>query len=269
MKHNSMKKKLTSLFFCLVLVLSLAACGSKDDGSKLTKWYDSKDRTQLEDQINAIYGSQGLKFFVTVEEPDTIVYNYQYEADPSLSAADYKSMAAILEPFLDSAGAEMKSDIKQFQNLYKLPVKTIRMAYLDPDGNMIVSKDIDENFESSGNSGYSSLDDWLLKGKDEFVASINPSLESSGLTVDFGADGDILVLIYQFTQQVDLPDDYSAEELQEYFVDNMAASLGESAASMQDGLEVLLGFDIPDIRIQAKNADGTLLGEVLLSDIAN
>lgn len=286
MKQTNRKKKLTFLLSCLVLLLCLAAC-SPEDGNRtseddpatledetpaLTKWYDGKFRTQLEQQINSAYEDQGLKFFFTVEEPDVIVYNYQYASDLSFDPEEYEGMASLLKTFLDSTAPTVKSDIAQYRDVYHLPVKVIRMVYLDPDGNTIVSLDVDESYEPSDNAltgQYDSLEDWVSSGgKDGFASAINSSFEQMGLTlaVDFEADGDTLILIYRFTEQQDIPD-FTREELQTYFAQNMAPSLGESAASMLDGLETMLGFRISDIRIQARNADGTLLGEVSLNEM--
>lgn len=286
MKQNTRKKKLTFLLSCLVLLLSLAAC-SPEDGNQtsegdpatlydetpaLTKWYDGKFRTQLEQQINKAYEEQGLKFFFTVEEPDVIVYNYQYASDPSFDPEKYEGMAYLMKTFLDSAAPTVKSDIAQYRDVYHLPVRVIRMVYLDPDGNTIVSMDVDESYEPSDNAlaggQYDSLEDWVNSGgKDGFASAINASFEQMGLTlaVDFEADGDTLILIYRFTEQQDVPD-FAREEMQNYFDENIAPSL-ESAASMLDGLEAMLGFQISDMRIQARNADGTLLGEVSLNEM--
>lgn len=267
MKTNAMKKKLIFLLSCLVLLFCLTACGQKDNTEALTKWYNGKDRTQIEQQINNIYEAQGLKFSITVEEPDTIVYNYQYtSSNSSINASDREALASLLGSLMDSASASVKSDIAQYQEIYKLPVKVIRMVYLDPDGDILFSKDIDENYEPSDDAlaeHYSSLEEWVgSAGKDSFVSAINPSLEQVGLTIDFEADGDTLILIYRFTEQQVIPD-YSQEELEASF----ASSLGASAESMQDNLQTMLGFKIGSMRIQIKNADGTLICDIPMSAI--
>lgn len=268
MKTNAMKKKLIFLLSCLVLLFSLAACSSKDNTEALTKWYDSKTRPQIEKQINDIYGAQGLKFFITVEEPDTIVYNYQYTDSDSFQfdAVGEESISSFLKYFMDSAVPSVKSDIAQYQKTYKLPVKVIRMVYLNPNGDVIFSMDIDENYEPSDDAlteQYGSLKEWINSAsKESFVSAINPSLEQVGLSVDFEADGDTLILIYRFTEQQDLPD-YTEEELK----DSFASSLSGSVASMQENLETMLGFKISDMRIQIKNADNTLICDIPMSDI--
>lgn len=267
MKPNNMKQKLIFLLSGLVLLFSLAACSQKDNTEALTKWYNSKERTQLEQQINDIYGTQGMKLSITVEEPDTIVYNYQYDASNyHFDENNRNALAAILEQSMASAGPALKSDLKQYQNVYYLPVKVLRVSYLDPDGNAIYSMDIDENYEPSDDAlveQYGSLEEWIgSAGKDSFVAAINSSLEQVGQTVDFEADGDTLIMIYQFTQQRDVSG-YTQEELEETFT----TSLSGSVASLQDNLETMLGFKINSMRIQIKNADGTLICDIPMSAI--
>lgn len=267
MKTNAMKKNLILLLSGLVLLFCLAACGQKDNTEALTKWYNSKERTQIEQQINDLYKAQGMKLSITVEEPDTIVYNLQYDASSySFDENNRDVLATYLEKSMASSGSSLKSDIAQYQNVYYLPVKVLRVSYLDPDGNVIYSMDIDENYEPTDDAlteQYNSLEEWLgSAGKESFVAAINSSLEQVGQTVDFEADGDTLILIYQFTQQRDVSG-YTQEELEETF----ATSLSGSVTSMQDNLETMLGFKISSMRIQIKNADGTLICDIPMSDI--
>lgn len=264
MKTNVMKRKLVFLLSGLVLLFCLAACSQEDNTEALTKWYNSKDRTQIERQINTLYQAQGLRFSLTVEEPDTIVYNYQYTDANSLDATTQESISSMLKVFMDSAAPAVKSDIEQYQKTYHLPVKNIRMVYLDSNGNELFSMDIDENYEPSDTAlakQYKDLQEWLNSdGKDSFVSAINPSLEPSGITMDFDADGDTLILIYRFVEQQDLSD-YTQEDL-DALSDNFAKSIGSDAASMMQGLEAMLGFKIKDMRIQIRNADNTLICDV-------
>lgn len=272
MKTNAMKRKLIFLLSGLVLLLCLAACSQKDNTDALTKWYNSKDRTQIERQINNLYQAQGLKFSLTVEEPDTIVYNYQYtNANSALDATTQESISSMLKVFMDSAAPAVKSDIEQYQKTYHLPVKNIRMIYLDSDGNELFSMDIDENYEPSDAAlakQYKNLAEWLDNGKDSFVSAINPSLEPSGISMDFDADGETLILIYRFIEMLDLSD-YTQEDLEyisDYFIQSMDSS-GSDVATMIDGLEVVLGFKIKDMRIQIRNADDSLICDVPTSDL--
>lgn len=288
MKTNAIKKKLLFLLSCLVLLFCLTACSRKDtealtkwynsvllpkiqrpitNTETLTKWYNSEDRTQIEQQINSLYKSEGLEFFITVEEPDTIVYNFQYDALSYFFDENSRDvLAAYLEQSMASAGPSLKSDIAQYQDIYELPVKVLRVAYLAPDGNIIYSLDIDENYEPSDDAlteQHNSLEEWVdSASKDSFVATINSSLEQVGQTIDFEADGDSLILIYQFTQQRDVSG-YTQEEFEDIF----SSSLSGSVASIQDNLEILLGFKISSMRIQIKNADNTLICDIPVSDL--
>lgn len=273
MKTNAMKKKLIFLLSGLVLLFSLAACSPKDNTEALTKWYNGKDRTQIERQINNLYEAQGLKFSITVEEPDTIVYNYQYTNYNSLVDANaQENISSVLKVLLDSAAPTIKSDIAQYRNVYHLPVKNIRMVYLDTDGNELLSMDIDENYEPSDEAlakQYRTLDEWLdSESKDIFVSALNSSLEQTGITVDFESDGDTLILIYRFVEQLDLSG-YTQADLdvfKDYFIESMASS-GSSAGTMLDGLEASLGFKIKSMRIQIRNADDALICDITMSEM--
>lgn len=272
MKTKAMKKKLLFLLSCLVLLFCLAACSLPDNTEALTKWYNSKDRTQIEKQINSLYKAQGLELSITVEEPDTIVYNFQYDASSySFDESERDVLAALLKQSMPSVGSALKSDIAQYQDIYKLPVKVLRVAYLDPEGNIIYSMDIDENYEPSDDDlaeQCSTLEEWLgSAGKESFVSTLNSSLEQSGVTIDFGADGDTLVMIYRFVDQLDLSD-YTQEDLdilQESFIEILVSSFGSNTETMSDYWETLLGFKIDSMKFQIKNADGSLIFDIPMS----
>lgn len=273
MKTNAMKKKLIFLLSCLVLLFSLAACGTKDDTEALTKWYNGKDRTQIERQYNNLYKDQGINVFITVEEPDTIVYNFQYDKSTYANIAGERDvLISLLKQASNTLGTALKSDIAQFQDIYKLPVKVLRVAYLDPDGDVIYSMEVDENYEPSDDASgqYSSLEEWLGSAdKETFVSTLNSSLAESGVTIDFGADGDTLLLIYRFVQQLDLSG-YTQEDLdtlKDYFIVSMASSSGSDIESMSDYLEAVLGFKIKNMRIQIQNADNALICDIPASDL--
>lgn len=273
MKTSVMKKKPIFLLSCLVLLFCLAACSQSDNTEALTKWYNGKARTQIEQQINDAYKAQGLTFFITVEEPDTIVYNYQYNRATYSYAADERDiLVSLLKQSSNALGTALKSDIAQYKDIYKLPVKILRVAYLDPDGDVIFTMDVDENFEPSDDASgqYSTLKEWLgSEDKETFISTLNASLEGSGVIMDFGADGDTLLLIYRFVEQLDLSD-YTEEELdtlKDYFIDTIASSSGSDVTTMSDYLEAVLGFKIKDMRIQIQNADSALICDIPASDL--
>lgn len=268
-----MKKKLIFLLSCLVLLFSLAACSSKDDPEALTKWYNSKDRTQLERQFNNLYEVQGMNVFITVEEPDTIVYNFQYDESTYANVASERDvLVTLLKQSSNALGSSLKSDIAQYQDIYKLPVKVLRVAYLDPDGDVLYSMEVDESFEPSDDAlkQYRTLEEWLdSEDKESFISTLNSSLEGSGVTMDFGADGDTLLLIYRFVEQLDLSG-YTQEDLdavKDYFIETIVSSSGSDVAMMSEYLEALLGFKIKNMRIQIQNADSSLICDIPASDL--
>lgn len=262
-----MKRKLSALLSNLVLILSLTACSLGVNTTTLTKWYNSKDRINIEQQINDLNKAQGLKFFITVEEPDIIVYNFQYMS-LSFDSYERESMASLVESYVKATAPSCRSSIKQYRDTYHLPVNTIRMAYLDSDGNTLYSIDLDENYEPSVNlftGRYNSLEDWLgSEDKESFVSVLNSSMEQIGLAIDFDTDGEMLILICRFTEQLDFSG-FDPEEINAYFAEDLPSYLDKEM--LLESLNQGYGINIDNMRIQFKNADGALLCDFLLSEL--
>lgn len=134
-----MKRKFLALTLSLVLAFSFSACGGSSEAT-LNEWYNGEARTTLENTINTLFAESGLTFFVTVEEPDVIIYNYKYTTQLDLSSVSQADIDAQFASSVDSAA--IQSDIKTYQSTYDLPVKTIRIKYLNADDTVIFTHDV-------------------------------------------------------------------------------------------------------------------------------
>ncbi|MGN0400831.1 MAG: DUF4854 domain-containing protein [Acetatifactor sp.] len=240
----------------------------------LENWYNSDARCQLEDQINSVFESQGLTFYVDYEGDDTIIYTYVYTEMQDFGGASQEAINEYFTTSINSTASTLKNDITNYQNIYNLPVTTLRMTYLNADGSIVYTIDIDENYdptavETSGtaSSSYASLDDWINSPeKDATAKAVNSTLESMGLSADFGADGDILEMIYRFLDYQDYST-FTEEQIYTAFDENVAPVLISSGESMSSAFYEQYHIAISDIRLLIYNSDGTLVYERLLSEM--
>ncbi|MDE5894298.1 MAG: DUF4854 domain-containing protein, partial [Acetatifactor sp.] len=239
----------------------------------LTDWYNGSDRTTLEDQINGI-GLDGMTFFIEVEEPDTIIYNYQYDEALDLGDMGNDVMQEYFHSILDSQYQAFLSDIQTYQNDFKLPVTTVRIQYLDNDGTVLYSGDYTEDYvpedkglASSPTDSYASLDEWMNGEEQKLIVSmVNEQLASVGLMIDIYADGNVLVMDYAYTEQQDL-EGFTQEEIDTVFEDQVIPTFSSMVTSMFDSFESDYGLILDDIRLVFRNADGTQLYSCDYSDL--
>lgn len=238
--------------------------------SSLTDFYNSEIRTEVENTINEISESYGVHSFITIEEPDTIIYNYQYTIPLSSIGMSHEEMAAVIASNQQEAGIydDMMNNIKAFL-LCGLPVKIIRMNYMDTDGSMVYSVDYTEGNDVSGFPGSSDLPDSLgttagiyadlqeWADSEEAAAVIettNRTLTSTGITFDLAIDGNILIYKYR------LPNDSWVSGLWEEEITTVFAPLIESMSSTVDTIFTTFaneyGLTIDAIRFVYYSADG-------------
>lgn len=290
-----MKKRIVALVMTTFMALSLAACGGKSTGgdgagsaakgsagqesdkqssskesSALADWYAGKDRGDLEDIINNTFSDQGLTFFITIEEPDTIIYNYQYTEPLDLDSMTQEQINAYFDSSLNSAASTIQSDIKNYQDIYDIPLTTIRMVYLNTDGSEIYSMDITEDYVPTEggtvidpDASYASLEEWIASDEAALtVQATNAALESTGMTVDFGADG--TVFIYEYTVSDDLGlSSLSKDDIKTAF-DSTVETNRASVASVFSDFESM-GIEVSAVRFAFYAEDGT---ELYSADVA-
>ncbi|MCM1187603.1 MAG: DUF4854 domain-containing protein [Lachnoclostridium sp.] len=104
-----------------------------------------------------------------------------------------------------------------------------------------------------------SLQDWLdSENKEQNVAGANAQLNPIGLSLDFYAEDDnILVLEYTFSEQQDLGDDMA--EIQKTFYESLASVYSDSVTSLFNDFESEYGIILADIKLVFLNADDTEL----------
>lgn len=289
-----MKKKILTMALSLTLALSLAACGSpqvsgpvdrepissaddstseesssedssEDDSSALTEWYNGSARKTLEESTNKIFESSGIKCSISVEEPDTIIYTYQYTSDTLSNDSNRDAIADALRSSLDSQYKTFVEEIQNFKDAYDLPVTTLRVTYLDSDGTTLYSVDFTEDYVPSTDSAsaggssaqeYATLEDWMNSDEQKMVVSaVNSQLEPSGIVIDFYAEGNVMVMDYTYTEQQDL-DGFSQEDIESVFDEQVASSFSGMVSNLFDSFETDYGLVLDDIKLVFHNADG-------------
>ncbi|MDE5589237.1 MAG: DUF4854 domain-containing protein, partial [Acetatifactor sp.] len=149
--------------------------------SSLTDFYNSQYRPLLEDTLNEIFHELGLHIFITIEEPGTFIYNYQYTSPLSSIGLSHEDAATAIASNLQEAGYDVQAEniIKEFQSC-GISLQVVRMNYLDADGSLVYSADFTENGDSTGlpdNSGlpdssgtasgiYTDLQAWMDSSED-------------------------------------------------------------------------------------------------------
>lgn len=246
--------------------------GSSDASSPLADWYGSQDRVDLENTVNNMFQASGLTYFVTIEEPDTIVYNYQYVSPLDVEGKAREEIDAYFESSLGASAGTIRNDIKSFQDGYGIPLTTIRMVYLNADGTLIYSMDITEDDEAgaaSGNAGdsgvnYESLQAWVESDEARLLLQAsNKMMEYSGMSIGFSTDGDVFVYEYH------LSDEAGLSKLPKEQLDAAFATVVESS---RDSITTffttfdLYGIAVEAVRFIVYAEDGT---ELYSAEIAN
>lgn len=315
-----MKKKILAITLSAVLTFSLAACGdaevsgsadqssaeqssaeqssatestaessveessSAENDSALADWYNGADRTALEDQINAMFADSGMNFFLEIEEPGTIIYNYQYTEPLDMEGITSEDLTEYFSSSLDAQYTTFIQEIQNFKDAYDMPLTTIRINYLDVDGTTLYSQDFTEDYvpasadEEGGASDpsvagetdsqtYDSLDAWITsEEKDTIVDLVNSQLESSGLTLELYAEDNVLVMEYTYIEALDLSD-YGQEEIDSMFDEQIAPTFLSTGEHMFDSFEAEYGLVLDDVKVVFLNADGSEIYSRYSSDL--
>jgi len=306
-EEQIMKKKILAMALSFTLAFSMAACGSpqvsgpvdrdipnsssdsaSDESSSgtsaeespdksstaLTDWYNSNDRTVLEDSINAMFANLNMTFSVSVEEPDTIIYTYQYTQTMS-DESNRQELHDYFDTTLNETYEEFINDIRTYKNNYGLPVTTLRVTYLDLDGTSLYSIDFTEDYVPSGNgtsSGdtsqtFASLEDWINSDEQKaLVNAINQQFESVGATIDFYAEGNVLVMDFTATEQMDLGGT-GQDDITRIFESQIASAFSDMGPKLFDSFESDYGLVLDDIKIVFQSYDGTELFSKYFSEI--
>lgn len=304
-----MKKKIFAMALSLTLAFSMAACGSpqvsgpvdrdlstssdesasnesssgtsteessEENSTALTDWYNSDDRTTLEDGINAMFTNLNMTFSISVEEPDTVVYTYQYTQTMS-NESNRQELHDYFDTTLNESYKDFISDIQTYKNEYGLPVTTLRVTYLDLDGTSLYSVDFTEDYvpsddgaSSTGTSSsqtFASLEDWMNSDEQKaLIDAVNQQFESVGVSIDFYAEGNVMVMDFTSTEQMDL-EGISQEDMASMFESQVASVFSGMGSSLFDSFESDYGLVLDDIKMVFRNSDGTELFSKYFSEI--
>lgn len=301
-----MKKKILAMILSLTLAFSLAACGSPEvsgpvdrepitsadiktpeegsaegasiesssaaeNSTALKDWYEGDDRKALEDTINQIYASSGMTFSTSIEEPDTIIYVYQYN-EPVSDGTNQEEIYNSIRASLDSQYQTFVSNIQEYRDAYDIPLNTLRLTYLDTDGTDLCTVDFTEDYVPSAENvsspqEYTSLEDWMNSDEQKLVVSaVNSQLEPSGISINFYAEGNVMVMDYTYTEQQDL-EGLSQEDITSVFDEQVAPTFSGMVASLFDSFESDYGLVLDDIKLIFRNADGTELYSKYFSEL--
>lgn len=232
--------------------------------SSLTEWYSSEYRTALEEATNEILNGLGETFFVNVQEPDVIIYNYQFTEQIDFSSVSQEDLIrAISENLAGSAASILSGNIEDYRD-FGLPLNIIRMNYLNADGSLIHSQDISVDSDASlspeypASSGqYASLQEWL-ESEDAagLAARINEQFEGLGLTFSHSADGNIYVYEFHITDDSAYRA-LSDEDLTSFF-DSLVDTAANLSADMSEMFSAAYGVRPSGFRCSFYGADGTL-----------
>lgn len=232
--------------------------------SSLTEWYDSQYRTALEEVTNEILNGLGESFFVTVQEPDVIIYNYQFTEQIDFSSVSREDLILAISGNLESSAASiLEANIEDYRE-FGLPLNIIRMNYLNADGSLIHSQDISVDSDGSLSPGdpapsgqYASLQEWL--GSEDaagLAARINEQFAGLGLTFSHSADGNIYVYEFHITDDSAYRA-LSDEELASFF-DSLVNAASNLSTDMSEMFSAAYGVRPGGFRYSFYGADGTL-----------
>ena len=240
-----------------------------DAFSSVTEFYNSNVRVILEELLNQVFGELNKlveadifsSFSISVEEPNILIYNFQYG-----EILDTAAITANLESNLEMVISSAKNDIITYPS-YGIPVKVIRLNYLNADGELVYTLDVTENFDPSvlpDSPGSGSLNDsgnlqeWLDSDEAaETLETINNLIASTGFTLSFAMEGN--TLIYQYYLPAGLSFDDFTEEEKEATFDAMVDANADSIQTLFTMFEAERGLTLDAVRIVVCSADGTEL----------
>lgn len=98
------------------------------------------------------------------------------------------------------------------------------------------------------------------------INAINQQFESVGVTIDFYAEGNVMVMDFTSTEQMDL-EGISQEDMASMFESQVASVFSGMGSSLFDSFESDYGLVLDDIKMVFRNSDGTELFSKYFSEI--
>jgi len=137
-----MKKRILALALTIIMVCSMAACGSKM--SSLSDWMSSSEKQTTLDLTNKALESTGMSVDFSADG-NTFVYEYYLPDDAVYNSITPEQAAATLGPVVDSNKASVEELFSSFESQYKLTLDGARMVFFKADGTELYSADIPNN----------------------------------------------------------------------------------------------------------------------------
>ncbi|MDE7113232.1 MAG: DUF4854 domain-containing protein [Acetatifactor sp.] len=187
------------------------------------------------------------------------------------------AMTLALVLFFSACGKMVKSGNSTTESGKAFNAETFKDGVFNNKGSVIYEQDSTEDYEpsASGDStllgAYDDLQAWIES--DEAVLTVeamNNVLASTGMTIDFSADGNTLVYEYYMsdeTYQSSGLENYSEDELQSY-IESVAESQRATIESGFKNFDNNYGITLDAVRAAFYKADGTLIVSIdILNDI--
>lgn len=246
-----MKKRELLWIAAFVMLFCVSACGSRpvaedetvqkeegvsgetvvsEENSPLADWYNSERRLEVEKEC----GFPDMTLSLSIEEPDTIVFNYTISSAYDFSTASPNDINNIFGYYFDDIEENVQPAFAVFRETQDSPLTTLRVVFWDAEGNRIYSRDIAENSAYSNHTEpsentvssegrfvlgtpYDNLQDWIDSGDaDSDFEDMFTQFEAIGVTAKVSSDGNVLVIENYFSDELGL-DKVPQEEIKQSF----------------------------------------------------
>lgn len=131
-----MKKKL--LILVTAIMLALAGCGAKPT---LAEWVETEEVTSIEDQLNTLYASAGLRAEFSAEGDDILVFSCIYEQQLDFGSTSKEEIDAAFKPQLEALSSTMTPIFDACESEIGVTLSCIRVQFVNADNTVIYSYD--------------------------------------------------------------------------------------------------------------------------------
>ncbi len=272
-----------SLCLALVMVLSLAGCGSKEedassdgntkvedgkgDDSSSGKLMDGSNKlfasvqeyidAQKDDIDAAIKQNEGSGMSMEVKaDGDTLIYRYIYDTAVPVTQVTIDTFNSSL----DTYKTQFNEILSEMERVIDVKNPAVKLLYENPDGALVYScvftKDGVEtkggDIVDSDTKMFASVQEYLDAQADQIEAA-KKQIEGSGMSMDITADGDTLVYHYIYDTEVPVNDETTAsfEASLDDYKTQFDAILGE--------MEQLIDVAEPAVKLVYENPDGSVV----------
>lgn len=164
-----MRKKLFALALATTVVLSFAACGSKDNNSAgngsssasgstapsssaaaepssqeddsmtLADWFETDDAAKAKDAMNVAMQGQGMTVDL-LADGNMLVYEYHLTDDIDVPSGD--ALDAAFGPVIEAYSSQLDSLFSSFDTAYGIKLEGVRFVFVTSDGTELYSGEV-------------------------------------------------------------------------------------------------------------------------------